>query len=371
MSELRQRRSAKWSTVDEGVLPMHVAEMDVHLAEPVRAALDGAVRLGDTGYAGEPSALSSAFAMFAARRWGWRPDGTLVRLCGDVAAGATELLRVLLSPGERVVITPPVYPPFRAWISAARAVALETPLRPDSGALDLPAIDRALALGARVVLLCHPHNPTGRVHHPEELDALASMAERHGATVVSDEILAPLTHPGRDFVPYLSVSAAAARTGLALHSASKAWNLAGLKAALLVAGDRRCHQHLLAQLPHEFSWSAGHLGALASTAAYAEGEEWLDGLLVGIAANFGHLRAETETRLPDIRWHRPEAGFVAWLDLGGTVSAVDVVARWREDARVETTAGTDFGVGGEGHIRLNVACSPHVLSEAINRIAAL
>ena len=194
---LRARASAEWTSFPPGVLPLPVAEMDVHLAPPIAAALHAAVDASDTGYAGDPALLLAAFAGFARRRWGWTVDPAAVRTCADVAVGVTEVLRRLVGPGDGVVVMPPVYPPFWQWLDDVGAPAVEVPLlEPDRGGrLDLPGIDRVLAAGARVVLLCSPQNPTGRVHPVEELRALAELAATYGATVLADEIHAPLTQP--------------------------------------------------------------------------------------------------------------------------------------------------------------------------------
>ncbi|MGZ6826557.1 MAG: aminotransferase class I/II-fold pyridoxal phosphate-dependent enzyme, partial [Mycobacteriales bacterium] len=173
LAELRQRRSAKWSLYGEDVLPLWVAELDVPLAPCVTEALERAVRLGDTGYAwtgpqdGSPGELALAFAGFARRRWGWDPDVTASRVVADVMSGVAEVLQVLTAPGDGVVVCPPVYHPFFAVPPLVGRAVVEVPLV--DGALDLPGIDRALREGARAVLLCSPHNPTGRVWTAGEL----------------------------------------------------------------------------------------------------------------------------------------------------------------------------------------------------------
>lgn len=372
LDELRRRRSAKWTTFPPDVLPLPVAEMDVRLAPAVTAALRAAVDDSDTGYAGDVAPLIGAFAAFARRRWSWPVEPATVRACADVAAGATEVLRLLVAPGDGVVLMPPLYPPVRRWIGAVGARPVEVPLLDHAGGgrLDLDGIARALADGARVVFLCHPHNPTGRVHEPAELRALARLAVRHGAVVLADEIHAPLTLPGWRFHPYLTVSADAAATGIALHSASKAWNLAGLKCALIVAADPR-RRAVLARLPDEAAWSVGHLGVLASTAAYRDAEPWLDSLLDALAGNVALLAELLARDLPEVAFTPPESTYLAWLDCRALGLGDDPAPLILDRAKVALSPGPAFGPPGAGFARLNLACHPELLRDAVTRMSAV
>ena len=233
---LRLRRSAKWALYPADVLPAWVAEMDYPLAEPIRRALREAIDRDDAGYA-SAAGLGEAFAGWAATRWSWDVDAADVHLVSDVVTGITELLRAATSPDDGVVIEPPVYPPFASTVRSLGRRVVEAPLaRTDRGwAPDLAAIERAYASGARAHLLCSPQNPTGIVYEREALVAIAELAERHGVLVLADEIHAPLVLPGATHVPFPTVSDAARRSAIVLTSASKAWNVAGLKAAVMVA----------------------------------------------------------------------------------------------------------------------------------------
>ncbi|RJK95495.1 aminotransferase class I/II-fold pyridoxal phosphate-dependent enzyme [Vallicoccus soli] len=337
--------------------------MDVDLAPPVAAALRAAVERSDTGYAGDVAPLVAAFRGFAARRWEWEVGAGDVTTCADVGVGTTELLRAALAPGDGVVLMPPLYPPVRGWLATVGAVPVDVPLL--EGRMDLGGVDRALADGARAVFLCHPHNPTGRVHGTDELQALAELALRHGALVVADEIHGPLAPR---FTPYLTVSGTARATGVALTSASKAWNLAGLKCALLVAQGEGPRE-LVGRLPHETVWGVGLLGALAAEAAFRDGEPWLDGLLAGLAANLDLLGPLLAEHLPEVGYARPEAGYLAWLDCRRLGLGDDPAAAFLA-AGVALVPGPDFGPGGAGFARLNAACHPDLLREAVRRMAA-
>src|SRR5690606_17222225 len=232
LPELRERTSIKWRAYGPDVLPLWVAEMDCALAPPVARAVTEAVGRGDTGYPAG-TAYPEALAAFAAERRSWDGlDVARARLVPDVMIGVVEVLRLLTGPGDAVVVTPPVYGPFFAFVASAGRAVVDAPLGAD-GRLDLDALAAAFArareLGPRpAFLLCNPHNPTGVVHTRSELEQVAALAREHGVRIVSDEIHAPLVLPGARFTPMVSV----ADDAIALTSASKAFNLAGLKAAV-------------------------------------------------------------------------------------------------------------------------------------------
>jgi cystathionine beta-lyase len=370
LDRLRCRTSMKWRTYPPDVLPLWVAEMDVPLAAPVVRALTEAIALGDTGYP-VGTAYAEALAGFAAKRWGWH--GLAVErtaLVPDVMLGVVEMLKLVTGPGEQVVVNPPVYPPFYMFTEHMDRQVVEAPLGAD-GRLDLKALEeafrRAVAGGRRAAyLLCSPHNPTGTVHTAEELAAVARLAGHHGVRVVVDEIHAPLTASGAEFVPYLSVPGA--ESGLSLMSASKAWNLAGLKAALAIAGPDAAAD--LARMPEEVGHGPSHLAVIAHTAALNEGTAWLDALLADLDDNRRLLADLLARHLPAIS-HRPgEATYLAWLDCRALGLGDDPAAVFLERGRVALSPGVPFGTGGAGHARLNLAASPEVITEAVRRMAS-
>src|SRR5579864_5823468 len=237
LERLRRRRSEKWRAFPPDVLPAFVAEMDYDLADPVKAALRSAIDLDDCGYA-NPAGVGESFARFAAARHGWTVDPAMVHLIPDVMAGVDLILALATEPGDGVVINTPVYPPFFAHISGARRRVVEVPLVRRDGRwdLDFDALEAAFAAGARAYLLCNPHNPSGRVFSAADLHRIASLADRYGVIVLADEIHASLTLPGVRHTPYVAAGGPAAEHGVTLASASKAFNVAGLKAAVAVAG---------------------------------------------------------------------------------------------------------------------------------------
>jgi cystathionine beta-lyase len=376
LERLRQRRSAKWTRHDHDVLPMPVAEMDCFLQPAIAAALHEAVDAGDTGYPGVDPGLIEAFADFSRGRWGWAVDPTQVLVCGDVSVGGITAMKTLMEPGSGLIINTPVYPPFFAWPGAAALKRVEVPLsrHPRGDArqtwrLDLAGIEAAFAAGATGFLLCHPHNPIGAVHPAEDLRAVADLALRYDAIVISDEIHAPLTLPGTRFEPFLTVSDAARQVGVALHSASKAWNLAGLKSAFIVTADPSLAERIESHRD-TLLWKAGHFGCIAGEAAYRHGQPWLDDLVRLLADNHRELRADLPRAVPGAAVAPAQAGYLAWIDLRATVFGEDPATELEQHGRLGLEPGHRFGRDiGQGHVRVNLGCHPDVLAEAIRRFA--
>jgi cysteine-S-conjugate beta-lyase len=365
LEQLRLRRSAKWRFFDEDVLPAFVAEMDFPLAPPVKIALAEAVELDDTGY-GYPAALglAEAYRDFAAARFGWEVDPARVSPAPDVVNAITALLRKIAKPGDRVIINPPVYHPFFMVIEELGCEVAEAPLV--DGQLDLDAIDAEFRAGAVALILCSPHNPTGTMPTEHQLKTLAATAAKHGAWVLSDEIHSPLTLPGARHVPFLSVSEEAREHGIALVSASKAFNLAGLHCAQFVTASERA-QALIEDLPFAAT-HAGHFGALASVAAYRDGAHWLDDVIAVIDHNRRLLADLLADKLPEVGYTPPRAGYLTWLDLRAFDLGDDPSEALLERGRVALNPGPTFGPQGKGHARLNIGTSPALVEEAVRRI---
>lgn len=321
LDQLRRRTSLKWREYDDDILPLWVAEMDVSLAAPVISALHEAIAEGDTGYP-HGNGYADAFAGFATGRWGWQGvDPTRTALVADVMTGVAETIALVSEPGDPVVVSPPVSPPFFGFVEHVGREIVEAPLGAD-GRLDLEGLEAAFVQAgsagrAVTYLLCNPHNPTATVHTLDELTGVAALARTYGVRVVADEIHAPLAV---GFVPYLSVEGTA--NAFSMVSASKAWNLAGAKAALMVAG-------------------------------------------VDAAGDLERLLA---THLPGAVWRPGSGTFLAWLDCRDLGLGDDPAEAFLREGRVAVNSGLPFGTGGAGHVRLNYATSPEILIEAVERM---
>ncbi len=370
VATLAGRRSYKWRAFAPDVLPAFVAEMDFPLADCVIHALHEAVDAGDCGYAW-PYQLADAFASFARQRHGWEVDAGRVFLVADVMAGVDEMLTLATRPGDGVVINTPVYPPFFHHIGALGRRVLEVPLVKAAGRweLDLGALEAAFAAGARAYLLCNPHNPTGRVLTRTELENIAELANRHDVLVLADENHAPLTLPGAVHTPYVALGDEAARHAVTLTSASKAFNLAGLKCAVVVAGSEEMRRGLAA-LPEAATFRAGLLGVVASIAAWHYGGPWLDELLAYLDANRSHLAALLALHLPKVDYDPPEGGYLAWLDCRALNLGEDPAAAFLARGRVALTSGPTFGPPGAGFARLTMGTSTAILDQIVKRMAS-
>lgn len=371
IEQLRQRTSSKWRTYPDAVLPLFVAESDFPLAPAITRALTEAVVNGDTGYTPPKHAYQKDFAAFAQRRLNWDVDPQQVRTTGDVVMGLVEILRGVIAPQDEVIITPPVYPPFYETVSEAGGIVTTVPLLAgESGwSLDLDGIEAAFAAGAKAMLLCNPHNPTGTVHTKETLAALALLADKYGAWIVSDEIHAPLVRPDVEFTPFISASDVAAARGFVVTSASKAYNLAGLKTAAMITAAPE-PAAIVAGLPVEVEWRTGLFGVMAGIAAFSpESDAWLDGLLAALEEN-RQIVADGVAAMPGARHLVPDAGYLAWIDVNDSPVEGDPSKYFVKRAKVALNPGHTFGPQGEGFVRMNFATSPEILREAFQRIHA-
>ncbi|HTU15399.1 MAG TPA: aminotransferase class I/II-fold pyridoxal phosphate-dependent enzyme [Solirubrobacterales bacterium] len=366
---LRRRRSVKWTMFEPDVLPAWVAEMDFPVAEPVKRTLVEAIERDDTGYANaDASGLAEAFSAFMERRMGWAPDPAGITATTDVVSAITALLRALVKPGEKVMITPPVYHPFFAVIEEIGCRIEEAPLA-GGRTLDLDAIEAGFRAGARAFILCSPHNPAGTVPTRAELETIADLAAEHGAWVLSDEIHAPLTLPGARHLPFLAVSEAAAEWGICLSSASKTFNLAGLSCAEYVAVSERARK-VIEDLPFGAKHPS-HLGVIASQSAFEQGDEWLDQVIAQLDHNRGLLADLLAEHLPEVGYRPPEAGYLAWLDCRILDLGDDPSVEILERGRVALSPGPSFGTQGAGFCRLNIGTSPQLIEQAVRGIAGV
>lgn len=364
------RSSIKWRRYPADVLPVFVAEMDFDVEPTILDRVAQTLRHSDTGYLDSAGPLAPAFAAFARDEWGWEVDPAWVHPATDVTVGVVEALRLVLpEAGGRVVLTPPVYPPFFEMVEEADAVAVTVPLREDAGwSLDLAGIEAAFAAGADALLLCNPQNPTGRCHSRDALQSLAALAARYDVFVVSDEVHAPLAHPGATFTPFAPVARAAGARAVTVSSASKAWNLAALKCAVIVAADERSAA-LLTGLPEELAARTSILGLHANVAALSC-RSWRDDLVDAIVRNVRLLEDELAEHAPSVRVVRPDAGYLVWLDFRDAGLGDDPARVLIDTGRVALNSGLPFGEPGRGFARINLACNPSTVVEAVRRIAA-
>jgi cystathionine beta-lyase len=367
--EARVALPQKWGSVPADVLPAWVAEMDFAPAPAITAALSEAVARGLFGYPSVALALElgEAYTGFAARHEG-NAAGAIVLPVVDVTAGIRFVLDVL-SEGAPVVVPFPAYPPHHHVVQITGRERVDLTLDPDapSAAIDLAELDHLLSEGARTVLLTQPHNPWGRVFTRAELEGLRDVVCRHGARVISDEIHGPLTLPGATFLSYLAIEGTSDHA-VALVSASKAFNIAGLRCAQILTTHGSTLRRLIdVPVARNDSWAP--LGAVASIAAYRDCDDWLAALVSRLHAQRALLQSLLTDHLPAARMRPLEGSYLAWIDLR-RYGLDDPAAVALERGRVQVVAGHEFQAGLKGHVRLNIATSPDRLRAVVERLAS-
>lgn len=369
LDELRTHRSEKWREFPNDVLPLPVAEMDFPVAAPIRELLLDMVSNSDLGYLGPIPEVALSFESFSKRRWGWVLDPNQVHIVTDVGVGVVEVLRLFTNPGDRVLINSPVYHNFNTWIHETHLEKVDVPFVQDGDEwkLDLHAVEEAYRTGVKAHLLCSPHNPIGYVYSKSDLLKIAELAREHSVIVISDEIHGPLTFSESTFVPFLSLGQAAEAVGIVVTAASKAWNIAGLKCAIVISQGEQMDA-LLKKLPIASHYRASLLGGFATAAAYSEGEAWLDGVLKTLDSNRYFLRDLLEKSIPQIKYRVPNCTYLAWLDLEALDLGRNPSQVLLERGRVALSPGKAFSPRALNFVRLNFATSPEILTEAVNRM---
>ena len=373
-SELRTRRSAKWASFGPEVLPAFVAEMDFHVAPAIQAAIERIVSAGDYGYDATPGGtvhpLALAFASRMQSRYGWNVDAGLARPVTDLVQGLYAAVTAFSAAGQGVVIQSPIYPPIRnAVIETGRRI-VTLPMTDDGTrhVPDLARLEASIDRETRLILLCNPHNPTGRALSREELSAIGTIAVEHDLVVVADEIHAELVFDGATHIPFGSLSEAVAARTITLFSATKSFNIPGLRTGVMHFGSAALMARFDARIPARLMGSVSSIGVAATLAAWQEGEPWLSQVLSHLTRMRDHTLALLAAELPELRVHRPEATYLLWLDcraLGLNSKAVDF---FRDDAHVALSAGAAFEPGADQFVRLNFATAMPMLEQIVGRM---
>ncbi len=369
LQDLRNRKSVKWRQFPSDVLPLPVAEMDFPIAEPVKFALRDMIERSDTGYLGPFPEMFEAFAEFARQRWNWNVDVSQMRIATDVGVGTVEVIRTLINPGDRVMLNSPVYDNMWRWVAEVKATLVDVPLKENNleYSLDLDAIELEYKKGIKVHILCHPHNPVGVIFSKEVLEKIADLAVRYQVKVISDEIHGPLVYEPKTFTPFLAVSDAAREVGIAVTSASKGFNLAGLKCALIITSSQELKEKINS-MPISVAFRASLFGAVAATAAFRDSLAWLDGVIAALNENRNLVRRLIDTQLPAIGYRIPDFGYLAWLDLSNLGLGEDPTKLILERGKLAINGGVMYGPKHTGFARLNFGTSPEIITEAFHRI---
>jgi cystathionine beta-lyase len=369
--ELRARTGVKWSAHPPDVLPAWVAEMDFQVPPAVQAVIADFTRRQDYGYGPFTGATEvfEAFAAWMSRRHGWRPDPALTIATTDVVQALVAMIAAFSEKGEGVIAQTPVYPPFLMTIGWTGRRLVDNPMLDDGSrfVFDLDGLERAAA-NASILMVCNPQNPTGRVFERDELEAVVRIAIAHGLTIVSDEIHADLVYPGAKHIPMETIPGAAERT-VTLTSATKGFNIPGLRTAIAHFGSAELKARFDSRTPEHLLGGPSRIGMAATAAAWREGEEWLN----EVVTYLDHNRRRVAAWAADMRLghHMPESTYLAWLDCRGLDLPDGTTPQQHllEHARVALSQGEDFGESGKGHARLNFATSEEVLEEILSRLS--
>jgi cystathionine beta-lyase len=365
----RARTGVKWNRYGPEVLPAWVADMDVDPPAAVLDAIGAHVARGDLGYGPFAPDLFAPFADWQERRHGWRPDVERLRAFTSALHALEVALWSTTERGDGVVVFTPIYFPFLEAIAGSGRRRIDVPLDPDGWRISADVLDTAIDSTTRVILFCNPHNPTGRVFGPDEVAAVADVADRHDLLVITDEIWGDLVHPGSVHRP-LAISDDRFRGRLiTLGSASKTFNLAGLRTAVAHI-DHAPLLDTLAAMPAHLHGAPSSLGIVGSITAWTACDDWLDAVRRMIVARFEQLADRLAADVPAVRFEIPDATYLGWLDFGETGLGDDPAAMLLDRFGVALSSGPTFGANGAGFARINVATSEEILDRVIDRIAA-
>lgn len=368
---LRSKKAVKWHRPGGEVVPAWVADMDYPVAPQIRAAILATLDRGDLGYPDWPiHPLAEPFSSRMRARYNWASNPEHIRGVTDLIQALQIVISLATQPGDGIVAHTPNYPPFLATIASMGRTLIPAPLRPEGPASwawdhDQLAADLTRAR-AKLLLLVNPHNPTGRVFTRTELHRIAELSERHDLIVVSDEIHAELTHRPHQHIPFASLSPQTANRTVTVTSATKAFNIAGLRTAVAHIGPTQLRRAWDAQPPDLYG-ATNVLGVEATLAAWAHGHDWLTALSTHLLNQREHLAAHL-TGIAAVTMRPPEAGYLAWLDCTRADLPEDPATWFRHHAGIELSPGPDFGPGNRHYARLNFATTTTLLTDITDRI---
>jgi cystathionine beta-lyase len=362
---------AKWDAAEKGLLPMWVADMDFQSPPEVIAVLKERAQHGVFGYSGGYGGWFEALIQWMGKRYGWVPQREWISTSPGVVAALFMLVRALTEPGDRIIIQPPVYRPFYYVARSNGCELLENPLYFDGNKyrMDLEQLRQKIDGRVKLLILCSPHNPVGRVWSREELLALGQFCLEHEIIIISDEIHSDLVLPGYKHTVLASVSKELEQNMIVCNAPSKTFNIAGIPASNVIISNenlRSAYRRVLREsglaLPNVFS-------VTAVEAAYTYGEAWLDELLLYLEGNYRLVDSFIIEHIPEIKLVEPEGTYLLWLDCRGLgLNDGELESFIKEKARLLLEPGTIFGTGGSGFQRMNIACPRSRLLEALQRL---
>ncbi len=368
IATLRARRTNKWHKFPAGVLPAWVADMDFGVAPPIAAAMTRLTQNQEYGYAAREGVLAEAFSRRMERRFGWRTDPADVVGIGDLVQASFSSVMAFSEPGDAILLQLPSYPPFMRAIEDTGRRLTPNPMRDDGTRWTLD-LDVAPDPRLRMMIFCHPQNPTGRAYDRAELEAVAAFAMRHDLIVVSDEIHADIVYPGNTHIPLASLSPEIAARTITITSATKSFNIPALRCAVMHFGAPALKQHFEKRIPSRLLGSPAVTGVDATVAGWDDGQPWLDEIMAQLQTNRDWLAATIAAELPGVTFRVPEATYLAWLDCRALNLPVSAGQFFLDKAKVGLNFGETFGADYAGFARLNFATPAPILKEIVGRMA--
>ena len=377
--EIIDRRSSdsiKWATglvfgSDEAT-PMWVADMDFRIPQPVIDALARRAQHGIFGYPVRPASFYQSIANWWQRRHNWTVEKSWIVTAGGVVPSLGLAVLAFTNPGDKIIIQPPVYPPFFDIVENNGRQLVNNPLKTDGKRYEMDFDDleqKARDQRARLLILCSPHNPVGRVWTADELNRLGEICLKNNLLVISDEIHCDLVFPGHRHIPIASLSPELARNTVSLSAPTKTFNIAGLGAAYALIPDPALRDRFCNQVEALHLSGSNVFGMLSLETAYNQGEEWLDQLLGYLECSLDTLEQFFKERIPRLKVYRPEGTYLVWLDCTGLGLAPDELKRFMvKQAKLGLNDGVPFGPGGQGYMRMNVACPRATLLQALEQL---
>lgn len=372
---LRSREGAKWNRYGKDVIPAWVADMDFLPAPAIQQAIRHLVEVQDYGYpqrSGDRAelAVSRAFARRMKTRFGWAADAALVQPLADLVQGTYSSILAFSDPGDGVILQIPAYPPFRDSIveNGRRLISHQVRYEGDRIDMNISALEKLLDDGTKILLLCSPHNPTGHVYRRAELEAIADIAIRHDLVVLSDEIHCDLTYPGQTHIPFASLSPEIAARTVTLNSATKSFNIPGLRSAALHFGSEALRERYHARVPKRVLGAPGIFGIDATVAAWEDGQPWLDAVLAHLLTARDHIADVIAKEMPELRFYKPEATYLGWIDCSGLKLPTSAFKFFHDKAKIGFSAGETFDPLRPDCVRFNFGTSLDIIDQILDRM---